>query len=372
MSVFYIVWGAVLFVGDTLAWATADYFWNHDLMRWGDVSFWLVWVISSISIAKMVLEKWNNPRAVWASAAVIMIVAAILIFARNRNETPAPSPQPTQTTNEPQLWQPSELPSNCDSVSVFFGAMGFAYPRQMAEISPDGTKFPIKDLPDVFTKDLDKNPHYSSRQRDMWLKYSQSISFNGQMVLYPVQPVITNNRLYVEVEIPFLNEKRKIVMNDAFDSEVPIPNNWDRNYSTNRCAYEIVNDLTNPVLQVIYTAPNEVHVNGIFDVGGGQILASFGQEPRMETLKVTFFEQTNYAAVTNAPGYFDSVILPTNTTLETFGQMLTNELYRPILPGQKAIFKYPSNRNPGVFADWLHPPRVSLPKPKAPRVLISK
>jgi len=260
-------------------------------------------------------------------------------------------------------WLPPELPPDCSNVVVGFGANGIVYSRVFAEISPEtnGTKFAIKDLPDFFLKDLDKMPGYSPRKNYIWIRDSMSDTVGGKTVPYPIQPVVISNRLYVEVQIPFLNEKRKIVMSDAFDPELPIPLNWDRNYSTNYdanggiFAYEVVNELTNPVLQVVYTAPNEVHVNGIFQVDAESILASFGQQPQLLTFTNKILDSTQGSRVISLQSqtFFDVLTIPTNASIASIGEMITNEFYKPIFPGQKAIFKYPSNRHLGVFADWL-------------------
>ncbi len=263
-------------------------------------------------------------------------------------------------------WLPPELPPGCSNVLVFFGANGMNYSRIMAEISPEGTKFAIKDLPDFYLQNLDKSPGYSPRQKYMWIKDSMAFSIGGRTVPYPVQPIIISNRLYVEVEIPFLNEKRKIVMSDDFDPDLPIPPQWDRNYSTNYYAngvvsggiyaYEVVNELTNPVLQVGYSAPNEVHVTGIFKVDENSILVSFGQQPMLLTLTNRVFtglESTQRITTVSLEGTNFSEVLQiyTNDSISSIGEMITNEFYRPIFPGQRTIFKYPSNRNLGVFND---------------------
>ena len=282
-----------------------------------------------------------------------------------------PGSQSIMTLIEPPVitntaWLPPELPPGCSNILVFFGANGMNYSRLMAEISPEGTEFAIKDLPDFYLQNLDKMPTYSPRQKYMWLKDSMSYSIGGKTVPYPILPIIISNRLYVEVEIPFLNEKRKIVMSDDFDPELPIPPHWDRNYSTNYYAngvvsggiyaYEVVNELTNPVLQVAYSAPNEVHVMGIFKVDEDSILESFGQQPQLfiftnrvftnyesaQRITTVSLESTNFSEILN---------ISTNDSIGSIGEMITNEFYRPIFPGQRAIFKYPSNRNLGVFAD---------------------
>ncbi|HXD00839.1 MAG TPA: hypothetical protein VN048_15970, partial [Verrucomicrobiae bacterium] len=246
---------------------------------------------------------------------------------------------------------------------VFFGANGTVYSRVMAEISPDGpgTKFAIKDLPEFFLQNLDKMPNYSPREQFMWVRERMAYSIGGKTVPYPIQPVIISNRLYVEVQIPFLNEKRKIVMSDNFDPELPIPPLWDRNFSTNYTAttgiyaYEVVNELTNPVLQVVYSAPNEVHLNGIFQVDSNSILATFGEQPQLLTFKINDQDQTNgeITASLQADNFREILIIHSNETIASFGQRLTNEFFRPIFKYQRPVFKYPSNRHIGDFSDWL-------------------
>jgi hypothetical protein len=45
----------------------------------------------------------------------------------------------------------------------------------------------------------------------------------------------------------------------------------------------------------------------------------------------------------------------------SLGQIITNEFYRPIFPGQRAVFKYPSyRRNIGVLADWVNDTNKSV------------
>jgi hypothetical protein len=271
------------------------------------------------------------------------------------------SPLPTEAQSSTG-WLPPELPPGCSNVIVFFGASGMVYSRFMAEISHDqGTKFAIKAVPDFFLTGIENVTNYSPRQRDIWLKYSTALTIGGKTFPYPVQPIIISNRLYVEVEIPFSNEKHKLVMSDSFDAMLPIPRLWDRNYSTNYEAnrgmyyYEVVNELTNPVLQVAYYAPNEVHINGIFQVDSDSILAAFGQQPQLLTLKLDDQCQTNglITASLQAENFHETLLIHSNETIASFGQRLTNEFFRPIFKYQRPVFKYPSNRNLGAFADWL-------------------
>ena len=149
-------------------------------------------------------------------------------------------------------------------------------------------------------------------------------------------------------------------MSDDFDNELSIPLRWDRNYSTNYSptggvyVYEVVNELTNPVLQVCYTSPNEIHINGIFKIDTDSVLASFGQQPQLitftnRTASGLGFTQEITTVSLKSENFLEILSVPTNG-LST-GQMITNEFYRPIFTGQRPIFKYPSNRYLGAFQD---------------------
>jgi hypothetical protein len=316
--------------------------------------------------AHLAHKTWKKPRVVWTLWLICCVIFVGLVF-RNSNPTSDSShAEKASVSVENQQtnltgWLPPELPANCSNVTVFFGNQGFVYSKLLAEISPDaGTKFAIKDLPDFFVKDMDKLTNYSPRKRDMWFKYGMTYNVGGKSFPYPVQPIIVSNRLYVQVEIPFRNDKRKVVMSDDFDSELPIPRLWDRNYSTNPgiYCYEVVNELTNPVLQVFYTAPDEVHVNGIFHVDADSIFASFGADPQLLTASNRIVDlktnQQRFTTVSLQSSNFSEVLaIHTNDSGDVVGEMLSNEFYRPMFPGQMRVFKYPSNRNPGAFEPWV-------------------
>ena len=155
-------------------------------------------------------------------------------------------------------------------------------------------------------------------------------------------------------------------MSDDFDPNLPIPTHWDRNFSTNYYAngivsggiyaYEVVNEMTNPVLQVAYSAPNEVHINGIFKVDENSTFVAFGQQPMLLTfsnrLVVDTISTNRITTVSLEATNFSEVLhIYTNDSISSIGEMITNEFYRPIFQGQRAILKYPSNRNLGVFND---------------------
>jgi hypothetical protein len=165
------------------------------------------------------------------------------------------------------------------------------------------------------------------------------------------------------VEIPFSNEKHKLVMSDSFDSQLHKPRHWDRNYSTNYYAnglvsggiyaYEVVNELKNPVLQVAYAAPNVVLVNGIFQVDSNSILAAFGQQPQLFTLSMSSQNETQGMTASLEINNFHEILeIHSNESFASFGQRFTNEFFRPIFKYQRPIFKYPSSRNLGVLEDY--------------------
>jgi hypothetical protein len=120
-------------------------------------------------------------------------------------------------------------------------------------------------------------------------------------------------------------------------------------------AYEVVNELKNPILQVTYAAPNVVLVNGIFQVDSNSILVAFGKQPQLITFKINDSNQTQgmMTASLQAETFHETLIIRSNETIASFGQRLTNEFFRPIFKNQKPIFKYPSNRKLGVFEDYV-------------------
>jgi hypothetical protein len=112
-----------------------------------------------------------------------------------------------------------------------------------------------------------------------------------------------------------------------------------------------VNELKNPVLQVVYAAPNIVLVNGIFQVDSNSILAAFGQPPALLTFAINSSTQAVVSSLL-AENFHETLTIQSNETIASFGRRLTNELFRPIFKYQKPAFKYPSDRYLGVFEDW--------------------
>lgn len=254
------------------------------------------------------------------------------------------------TTN----WLPPELSPDCTNVTLFFGTTPFNFSRMMAEISTEstGTKFALKDLPDYMLKDVDKIPNHSPRDKFMWIRWSTAQQVYGDTTVnLPLLPFIVSNRFYVEVQMPFLIEKRKVMMSEEFNSALDKIPQWDWNYSTNygenRGVFicELVNEFTNPVLQVFYLRPDTILVNGVFVVDTNKVLWAFNCPPQLYTMgQYKFINTTNRQEITDISNF-----LGTNT----IGEIITNMLFNLKLPGQRAIFKYPSGMHLGEFEDWF-------------------
>lgn len=244
-------------------------------------------------------------------------------------------------------WLPPELTSEYTNVIVWFGGQATTYPINVAKIPPtlNGAKFRVQDLPDFLLDNIENNPGYSPRQKDMWFRLeSLRQDYGGKTVNLPYAPFVENNRLFVSVQIPFKKEKQKLIMSEEFDSELgKLPRLWDRNYGTNCYAYEIVNEHKKPVLQVFYTSPNEIHINGIFIVDTNAVLDSFANNPILYTFDYKFINKTNnHSEITNILDYL---------TAEELDEEIKNTLYMLRNPSEKPIFKYPSNRHLSVLSE---------------------
>jgi hypothetical protein len=248
--------------------------------------------------------------------------------------------------NASRFWLPPALPSGCTNVVLSFGGLTMNTPILIAQIlgEKSGTRFLMKDLPPEFTKDLEKIPGYSPRKRYMWIK-SESIKYviGGKTIDFPIAPLVVSNRFYVEVDIPFQGNKRTILLSDEFDLQLAdAPKLWDRNYDGNR--FEVVNEQTNPVLQVIYKKPNEIQVNGIFIVDSYDLIASFGTLPMLISpqVHVTSNQNTQKVDIKSLSTLFTNILISVDT----------NTAFGIQIPGQKAMFKYPSWKYPGESAEY--------------------
>jgi hypothetical protein len=255
-----------------------------------------------------------------------------------------------QIVIDPANWQPPELPPGCSNVSVWFGNQIFTVPRWQAETLPNNSisKIPMSDLPESYTTNLAQNPGYSPRLNTIWIKHgSPQTTFGNQLVDYPFWPYIESNRLFLYVQIPGLSGLQKLVMNDSFDSTLPLP--WDRNYATNAYVFEIVNENKNPVLQAFYAKPDEIHLNGIFIVNSNSVLKAFYDAPLLMTMNYKAVDLETKQEITNID-FGDKVISATKTN--SFGEIITNALYDLTFTNQRAIFKYPTEgKNIGIFAN---------------------
>ena len=265
-----------------------------------------------------------------------------------------PNPAPISAN-----WLPPELPPGCSNVVLFLGTAGKIYSRSVAEISAEssGTQITINTAPEFMLSNIEKMPNYSPHLEKFFLRWtSAQEDYGGRAIDLPVLPFVLSNQFYVRIQVPFLGEKRKLVMSREFDPALSkLPKNWDWNYSTNYGStynstygmyyYEIVNEFTNPVLQVFYTAPNEIHVFGIFIVNTNQMLETFGGPPQLLTLNAKFIDKKTGKEIKSKRRI--SKELGTNS----MSSLITNYMYDLKFPESKTIFKYPFNRNPNVFAD---------------------
>jgi hypothetical protein len=288
-------------------------------------------------------------------------------------ENASPFP-PTVAESKPVTnaigWLPPELPSGCSNVTVWFGAWRMDEPVWLAktphekfdtnhfgknsftvQVSPNlnltmyhwgdiatdsnAIRYAITDLPPSFVTNAETMPDYSPRKR--------SFSFNGQVLKtpwikgksidFPVWPIVISNRLFVDVMIPFTNERHRILMDASLDNALTnLPSRWDVNYDSNK--FEVVNEDTNPVLQVVYKSATEVQVNGIYVVNGFDIYAAFNSLP------VTFFEEMGDNA-TQMMEIEDFEKLHTNISVKITD---TNVFFQTKFSTAKLLFKYPSWR----------------------------
>ena len=288
------------------------------------------------------------------------------------------------STNAPSetavTWQPPELPPGCSNVTVFFGTLKLEEPRWRAEsphdesytndystnfftekIAPnltskdfvtdewhtnvDAISYLTKDMPSSYVTNEEQMPDYSPRHRHVAMMQQDLRIYGGEgSIESPIWPFVTSNRLFVDVEIPFINERRRILMDTNGDSELSkIPRLWDINYDSNK--FEVVNEDTNPVLQVIYKSPSEIHVNGIYVLDKFSIYEAFDTSPFL----------AKFAPFVAVQGFIGDNKVTNVMTIEDFEKTFpnlkpdtnifsvsVNAMYRIKWKNQKAIFKYPS------------------------------
>jgi hypothetical protein len=308
---------------------------------------------------------------------IFNVLVAVLVWG-SKNPTLASMNGSINETNNVG-WLPPELPPNCTNVTVWFGTQRQDYPIWMAkiqhaesetnlagtnyfeekissnlvirvyragntnELSTNGTHFAVKDLPEFFLVDGKKMPDYSPRNRHITMSSQSTKGVIGDKILdFPVWPFVSNNRLFVDVEIPFINERHRILMDTNGDNALSdMPKLWDINYNSTN--FEVVNEDANPVLQVIYKSANEVQVNGIYLIKF-DVYEAFNSPPNLiSPIMVLGSLQTTQQIGIKLEDFQKSV------TNIVFG-VNTNGIFRISFPNQKAIFKYPSAEYLGELA----------------------
>jgi hypothetical protein len=204
-------------------------------------------------------------------------------------------------------WQPPKLPPKCEKVSLIFGSDSFDFPLKSPWLT--GGKA-ITKVNGVYYRNME-----------------MQLQFGGKLFKHPVRPEIKRNRLYVSVLLPYQTERKRISMDNALDGN--LPPKWDRNFSTN--AFEIVKEDNTPLLQVIYKRPDVIEVYGVFVLDENQVFVTFGPTNSMWLQNVTA----------------DS----TKITADSTAQILSQAAFEADFVKRKSIFKYPSSRFQGVYAE---------------------
>lgn len=359
-----IIWGAVA----VLLLAAGGFLDSHIYNPVPAILCFLLGLVSAASGLRIDLinngSKHRTANVVWFCIVLPSIALCGWLFypvGSNQVETLKKSRTnvPLVVENNTIGWLPPELPPGCSNVSVSFGTMRRDVPIWLAKIQHDeskalnesnadfeeagvssntsvrlygglsatneigtneiGTELLINDLQSNLISYLENSPGYSPRKRHVGPSAQPPKDF-------PVWPLVISNRLFVEVEIPFINEWHRVLMSRDFESKLSkLPRLWDINYNSNK--FEVVNEDKNPVLQVIYKSPREVQVNGIYVVDKFNIFGAFNTFP--------FWGQP----ITEMAGD------------QSMQQMDTNFVYRVKCPNQKTIFKYPSWEYFGKLSD---------------------
>jgi len=153
--------------------------------------------------------------------------------------------------------------------------------------------------------------NFTEMSRDE-IKTSHYLSLNG---FEPIKWRIEANRFYVDVDIPF-GDKIIKVRGGQFSAEMPPE--WDMNFTAS--ALEIVTASNNPIYQVIYRRPDEVIVSGIFAKSSSMVVST-----------TNGLEMWNGAS--NVASHLNAFYTGKTST------------------GLKAIFKYPSFKHRGEYAE---------------------
>jgi len=278
-------------------------------------------------------------------------LCAVLLVARN-------NPESAQTTEvKSAVWQPPEIPKGTKVVTVFFGGQRMDYPFPLLSQYPYGPTpewFPISAATPEEKRIMEAMPGFSRNTKQFLGRLVTSNFVNGLPENYPIIPVISSNRLFVYVKIPFLAERQKIVMSDAMDAVLtnclPITTNaWDWNFSRGKemGTFEIVNGHKNPIVQVIYKSASMVQVYGIFFRNKYDFSVTYdGRSPgwffgSSAPIQIVENQQTQTVTVAELQTRFTNASLSFDAAA----------IYDEVSTNQRAIFKYPSNLYPGEFAE---------------------
>jgi len=340
--------GFLAFGLDTLLWTFGGHLEKNGYSISADVCYYLVAVVVVCAACVCcILEDWIKPKTAWKICLLLSLMwAAVYYFTTQKPSQQAQQPEKTVSSGL-NGWQPPELPSNCTNVTIYFGGERIDVPVWMAQISSEtsGTPFLVKDIPPELKFD-DGKPHAHNRPNDtnfikMVMMSKFPTKFGTNTLELPISPFVNNHRLYVFVKAPFQTEKKLFYIGTDLDSA--IPHNWDRNYNSN--AFEVVNEDTNPVLQVFYRRSNEVQVNGVFPVNNFDLIASFS-----DAAPILFSTTIEGIREDQTTQYFTPEDF--TRTFTNFAVIQnTNAAYRLKFTDQKAIFRYPWWKHPGQLAE---------------------
>ncbi len=204
----------------------------------------LAFTVGIFELCRLVPTKLSTKSAVAISACSFLLLGGLAICAYRFN--------PPLSVRE---WQPPELPEGCKSAIFSFADEN--WPINLDDIKNRQPFVP----PDIKLPKTERAKSLISSLPTIFFK---------------------NNRLYVRV-VGVVNGVK--VISDPFILDEKLPWNFDRNYSAN--AFEMVDQNTTPMLQVIYEKPNEVRVNGVFrgdkegKIVAGFVWVVFGTSHRM-------------------------------------------------------------------------------------------
>jgi hypothetical protein len=244
-----------------LFWGWSEFFGSHNSPILSNVFFFGFVSSVFVAIAFFTFKHWPHLIIISLSCVLLCGVSGMVIYEFSK----PPKPLPTNATESKRVppavetnavgWLPPELPPGCSNVTVSFGTSRRETPIWLAKVplrEPDtnglGTNFfktqitsnlsatayvhfadigttdkdaivyPIKELPSDFVSNEAQLPDYSPRYRHAalhsrsWQLWVPSGKTGGVLIDDPIFPIVVSNRLFVEVKIPFINERHRILM----------------------------------------------------------------------------------------------------------------------------------------------------------------